>query len=66
MQEAIHLQVVSVDLARPVFRPKREVVGHIVVVTSLEGGIMPIHMVVGIKLFEAFFIVMKRIPKGIV
>ena len=33
---------------------------------SLEGGIIPVKVVIGIKLFEAFFIIMVRIPKGIV
>ena len=64
--EAVDDKRLPVDLSRTVLLPKQLVVRPIDSKESLEGGIIPVKVVIGIKLFEAFFIIMVRIPKGIV
>ena len=66
VQETLNDQELPINLSRPILCPKREVVGHVISIKSLEGGIIPAQSVVGIDLFEAFFIIMVRIPQGIV
>ena len=66
IQEALDDERLAIDLAIPVFGPQVEIVRHIKIVECLKGGIMPIEMIIGIQLFEAFPIVVTGIPKGIV
>jgi hypothetical protein len=56
----------SIDLSISIFTPKEVIIRPIDREESLEGGIMLIPMMGVIHLFEAFLIVMIRIPKGIV
>jgi hypothetical protein len=66
MQESLHNEGLFVDRSLAVLLPQREVIGHVSGKKSLEGGVKPIKLVIGIHFFEAFFIVMIRIPEGIV
>ena len=66
IEETVQDERGPVDLASAVFRPQIEVVRHIDTIESLEGGIIPIQVIIGINLFEAFLIIMVRIPQGIV
>ena len=66
MQKPFNDEGLFIDSALAVLLPLGEVIRHIGGKKSLEGGIEPIKFIIGIYFFEAFFIVMIRIPEGIV
>jgi hypothetical protein len=66
MMKTFENKRLSIDLSISIFTPKEVIIRPIDREESLKGGIMLIPMMGVIHLFEAFLIVMIRIPKGIV